>query len=147
MLNRRSFVLAGMAAPALAAPANSANEQPRSIPLEPVSRLQLHNVTAEAVTYKGRRAVRIAAAGPANLPDGARLALIPGMGFQDGAIETDLTGDTEPGAPAEFRGFTGMAFRVSPDAARYECFYLRPKNGRSEDQLQRNHSAQYISVS
>jgi hypothetical protein len=27
----------------------------------------------------------------------------------------------------------------------YDAFYLRPTNGRAEDQLRRNHSAQYIS--
>ena len=38
-----------------------------------------------------------------------------------------------------------MAFRVAADASRFECFYLRPTNGRAEDQVRRNHSAQYIS--
>jgi hypothetical protein len=33
---------------------------------------------------------------------------------------------------------------VQEDRSRYECFYLRPTNGRAEDQLRRNHSAQYI---
>ena len=46
----------------------------------------------------------------------------------------------------ELRGFVGIAFRVSEDESRFECFYLRPKNGRSEDQLQRNHSAPYMSI-
>jgi hypothetical protein len=32
------------------------------------------------------------------------------------------------------------------DALHFECFYIRPKNGRSEDQLQRKHSTQYISI-
>jgi hypothetical protein len=35
---------------------------------------------------------------------------------------------------------------MSSDGSRYQSFYLRTKNGRSDDQLQRNHSAQYISV-
>jgi hypothetical protein len=39
-----------------------------------------------------------------------------------------------------------MMFRVSPDAAKFECFYLRPTNGRADDQVRRNHSVQYISV-
>jgi len=42
-----------------------------------------------------------------------------------------------------------MAFRVAPDAAKdafkYECFYLRPTNGRADDQVRRNHATQYIS--
>src|SRR5690242_6441425 len=36
--------------------------------------------------------------------------------------------------------------RVAGDPPHYECFYLRPKNGHSEDQLRRNHLAQNISV-
>ena len=32
-----------------------------------------------------------------------------------------------------------------PNAAKYEMFYLRPTNGRADDQLRRNHSAQYVS--
>src|SRR5262249_580620 len=63
-----------------------------------------------------------------------------------GTIEVDLTGDTAPDAAENLRGFVGIAFRVAPDASRFECIYLRPKNGRSQDQLQRNHSTQYISI-
>src|SRR5262249_46883713 len=39
----------------------------------------------------------------------------------------------------------GIAFRVQPERRRYECFYLRPTNGRADDQLRRNHSVQYVS--
>jgi len=38
-----------------------------------------------------------------------------------------------------------VAFRVAPDVESFECFYIRPTNGRAEDQVRRNHSAQYIS--
>ncbi|HEX4593460.1 MAG TPA: hypothetical protein VH157_04250, partial [Bryobacteraceae bacterium] len=49
------------------------------------------------------------------------------------------------GAPPDVRGFVGIAFRLASDDSKYEAFYVRAKNGRAEDQLQRNHSAQYIS--
>ncbi len=112
--------------------------------LEP-GRLQTKNVKAEAVVYKGRKAVRLTDAASPDAPDGVRWAIVPGTDFQDGVIEADLTGDTVPGADPGARGFTGIAFRAAADGSRYEAFYLRPKNGRAEDQLQRNHSAQYIS--
>ncbi len=118
--------------------------QIRSVPLD-LGNLKLHNVKAEAVTYKGLKAVPVEDSGVRNLPDGRQIAIVGGTAFQNGTIEVDLTGDTLPGMGPEFRGFTGIAFRVSGDRAGYECFYLRPKNGRSDDQLQRNHSAQYIS--
>jgi hypothetical protein len=33
---------------------------------------------------------------------------------------------------------------MQPDLATYDAFYLRPTNGRAEDQVRRNHSVQYI---
>jgi hypothetical protein len=131
---------------ALAAMLGISQAQMRSVPIEPLARLKLQNVKAETVKYQGRAAVRITDAGADGLPDGARLAIVAGTAFEDGVIEADLTGDALPGTPDTVRGFTGIAFRVAPDGAKYECFYLRPKNGRSEDQAQRNHSAQYMSV-
>jgi hypothetical protein len=69
--------------------------------------------------------------------------------FKDGTIEVEMAGEpkenAESGAP---RGFVGMAFRLNTDATnvpRYEGFYLRPTNGRTEDQVRRNHATQYIS--
>jgi hypothetical protein len=111
-----------------------------------LDKLELHNVKAELVTYLGRGAVRITDAGAERLDDAGRLAIVPGSAFQDGTIEVSLSGDTAPDARPEFRGFVGIAFRVTANISHFECFYLRPKNGRSEDQLQRNHSVQYISI-
>ncbi len=111
-----------------------------------LDRLELHNVTAEPVTYLGHAAVRIIDAGPNGLDDAGRLAVVPGSSFRDGTIEVNLSGDTAPDAPPQLRGFVGIAFRVTADRSHFECFYLRPKNGRSEDQEQRNHSVQYISI-
>ena len=121
-------------------------QSPNSGGLERSPNLDLHNVKAESVTYLGRAALRVTDAGAPDLGDAGRLAIARNIVFQDGTIEASLSGDTAPDAPAVFRGFVGIAFRISPDASRFECFYLRPKNGRSEDQLQRNHSAQYISI-
>ena len=111
-----------------------------------LDKLELRNVKAEPVTYLGRSAVRVTDAGPEGLDDAARLAVVPGTSFQDGTIEVNLSGDTRPNAPPNLRGFVGIAFRITPDRSHFECFYLRPKNGRAEDQLQRNHSVQYISM-
>jgi hypothetical protein len=118
--------------------------QNNAVALDP-SKLQLRNVKAEPATYKGRKAVRITDTAAPNAPDGNRFAILAGSDFADGSIEIDLAGDTLPTADPTARGFTGIAFRMSADGSKYESFYLRPKNGRAEDQLQRNHSAQYIS--
>src|SRR4030095_7219332 len=40
------------------------------------------------------------------------------------------------------RGFIGIACRLQSDGS-YEYVYLRPTNGRADDQVRRNHSTQY----
>jgi hypothetical protein len=111
-----------------------------------MDKLELHNVKAEPVTYLARGAMRVSDAGPLDLDDAGRFAVVRGSSFQDGTIEVNLSGDTAPDAPPNARGFVGIAFRITADRSHFECFYLRPKNGRAEDQLQRNHSVQYISI-
>jgi hypothetical protein len=118
----------------------------QTIRLDSLDQLKLANVKAETVTFKGRKAIRIDDAAPPSLGDEGRLAILPNIDFQDGVIEVDLTGEPRPGAGEGARGFVGIAFRVAPDQSRFECFYLRPTNGRAEDQVRRNHSVQYISM-
>ncbi len=120
--------------------------QAQTIPLDSPNQLKLVNVKAEAVTFKGRKAIRVDDAARPDLGDEGRLAILPNTDFQDGVIEVDLTGEPRPGAGEGARGFVGIAFRVAPDQSRFECIYLRPTNGRAEDQVRRNHSVQYISV-
>lgn len=105
---------------------------------------------AEAVEYKGRKAVRLTmgmAAGMRAAADG--VAMLPGTDFQDGTIEADIALKIAlpPGVQPNFKppGFVGLAFRARPDASRYELFYLRPGNSSSDDQGHRNHSVQYTS--
>lgn len=117
----------------------------RSVPIR-LDGLDLRYVTAEPLQYRGRSALRIVDAAPGHGDDVSRIAVVKGTFMQNGTIQVSLSGDTLPGAPQDSRGFVGIAFRVTGSPPHYECFYLRPKNGRSEDQLRRNHSAQYISV-
>lgn len=102
--------------------------------------LVLVNVKADAVAYKGRRAVRIT-----NDTQKDGFALLRGTDFEDGTIEGDvaLKITTPPGV--RMPGFFGIAFRARPDASRYELFYLRPGNSHADDQAMRNHSVQYVS--
>ena len=119
--------------------------KPATIPLDNPSELQPRNVKTEQVTYKGRKALRVADAAAAGVADGIQLVILNKTEFQDGVIEIDLTGEPAATAGGGARGFVGVAFRVAADAAKYECFYLRPTNGRADDQVRRNHSTQYIS--
>ena len=120
-----------------------------TIPLDNLNEMDPRNVKMEQVTYKGRKALRASDAAAANVADGIQLVILNQTKFQDGVIEIELTGEPAANAGAGARGFVGVAFRAAveagKDATKYECFYLRPTNGRADDQVRRNHSSQYIS--
>lgn len=124
----------------------SSGFQAQTISLDAPNQLKPVNVKIENVTFKGRKALRVSDAAPAGLGDEGRLVVLTNTDFQDGIIELDLAGEPGPNAGEGARGFVGVAFRVAPDQSRFECIYLRPTNGRAEDQVRRNHSVQYISV-
>jgi hypothetical protein len=118
----------------------------QSLPVSLTS-LQPHKVKVEQVTYKGKPAIRVTDAGsPQAEGNEDRVAvLLAKSSFRDGTIEAEVAGEPGPGAFEAARGFVGVAFRIAPDVASFECFYLRPTNGRADDQVRRNHSVQYIS--
>lgn len=116
----------------------------RTFPLTSLTELQLRNVTAELVTYRDRRAVKLIESDEPT-DDGHALAILADSTFTNGIIETEIAGLPQAGANEGARGFIGLAFRVQPQGTHFECFYLRPTNGRADDQLRRNHATQYIS--
>ena len=73
------------------------------------------------------------------------LAIVEGVEFGSGVIEVEVSGQPAPGAQGGARGFVGIAWRLQEDQKTYDCFYLRPTNGRADDQERRNHTVQYIS--
>ena len=70
---------------------------------------------------------------------------IKGIDFKNGVVEVNVLSRLLPNAPSSARGFIGIAFRVNDSNSKFECIYIRPTNGRAEDQLRRNHSIQYFS--
>jgi len=125
--------------------------QTKSLALESADGLTLHNSVATPVSFKGKKALKLTAASTAGAPGAGEsgrmehLAIVGGLEFSSGTIEVDLAGEPGPGAAGGARGFVGVVFRLQPDRKTYDCFYLRPTNGRAEDQERRNHTAQYIS--
>jgi len=105
--------------------------------------LQPQGLQSAVVEYKGRKGIRLTEL-PGSQQDGY-LCLLKGKTIGDGTIEVWLSGEPGPGAGLAARGFVGVAFRVKGTGEKYEAFYLRPTNGRAQDQVRRNHSAQYIS--
>jgi hypothetical protein len=113
-------------------------------PLDSTDGLELINVEAEVVEHNGKTGIQISKIGGEF--SGETLVILPEINFRDGIITLELTGEPAPDADPQMRGFVGIAFRVNPsDYSYYECFYIRPTNARSANQIRRNHSTQYIS--
>ncbi len=118
------------------------------VPLEGPQGLTLIGTHAQAVSYRGRKAVELTEAPAAGdtLTGLEEVALLDQPAFSDGTIELWVASTLAPGAASDARGFVGLVFRSSADGSHFENFYLRPTNGRADDQLRRNHSAQYASL-
>jgi len=132
-----------------------ASAQTLRYPLVSAEGLRPHNVTVTPATHAGKRGVRVTTSAdaqrrldsvpPQQQSQFERLAVIEGTDFANGVIEAEIAGAPARDAFEGARGFVGIAFRVQPDLKTYDAFYLRPTNGRADDQLRRNHAVQYIS--
>ena len=89
--------------------------------------------------------VRLVLTPDAETPDNPTFARIRDVEFHNGTIEIEVAGRPLPDAIPEARGFIGVAFRIVEDLSAFECMYLRPTNGRAEQQLRRNRATQYFS--
>jgi hypothetical protein len=155
-MRRLQSTLLALAVLATLASARSGSAQERQYPLEATDGVRLHNVAAQPATLTGKKGLRVTLSeeGAAQLQrmtpeqraqgDIEQLVVIEGPDFSSGTIEAEIAGDLAPGAVGAARGFVGIAFRLQKDMKTYDAFYLRPTNGRADDQERRNHSAQYI---
>ena len=158
---RRSAALLWLASSLMCSLFVTAQDARRLFALESAAGLRPHNVSAEPVTLHGKKGIRITMSEAARgqlavqsreeqakqaLTGGTveQLAVIEGSNSTT-AIEAEIAGAPMAGASAGARGFVGLAFRLQNDMRTYDAFYLRPTNGRADDQVRRNHSAQYIS--
>jgi hypothetical protein len=92
--------------------------------------------------YRGKSSLRVVDSG---MSLEVAHAKIRNLQFHNGAIELELAAKPLPEAGELARGFVGVAFRIAGDESKFECIYLRPTNGRAEEQVRRNHSVQYYS--
>ncbi len=99
------------------------------------------NVSFSEGNYRGKKSIKVI---PSAAQTEARFVKLKTIEFENGTIEIDVAGKRMEGAGGAARGFVGIAFRINGDNSEFECFYIRPTNGRAEDQLRRNHSVQYI---
>jgi hypothetical protein len=77
--------------------------------------------------------------------DEATFAKLIDIDFKNGILEVKVMSKLLEDAPDFARGFIGVAFRIDESNSKFECIYIRPTNGRAEDQLRRNRSTQYFS--
>ncbi len=80
-----------------------------------------------------------------DIPDENTYARVIGSDFHNGIIEVDVKGSLMKDAFAEARGFVGIAFRINDNDSEFECFYIRPTNGRDcTDSVRKSHGCQYF---
>jgi hypothetical protein len=100
-------------------------------------------LTLTQADHQGRPSLRAAESTPG--PEGGRFIILPGGDFGDGVVELKVSGAPAATANSGARGFVGVMVRATADASAGELFYVRPTNGRAEDQERRNHAVQYVS--
>jgi hypothetical protein len=116
-----------------------------TLSLDSMNGLTAHKVSTKATKYKELNSIQVMLAKGEKGGDSDTYVLIDSIkDFHNGTIEVDVAGKPGINAPPYARGFIGIGFRTAKDNSQFEGFYIRPTNGRSEDQLQRNHSTQYF---
>jgi hypothetical protein len=121
----------------------AASAHAQAVDLKPAS-LTPYQVTAAATDYKGKPAIVLEM--PQEPVNEKTVAVLKGVDFHNGTIEATISGQPKANSGAGARGFVGIAFRVAADTSKMELFYIRPTNGRADDQVRRNHSTQYVSM-
>jgi hypothetical protein len=109
------------------------------------SNLVANQVYLSFTQLEGKKAVKVSKDTTVKAADEATFVKVKNLDFQDGVIEVKVLSRLLKNATPTARGFIGVAFRISADNSQFESIYLRPTNGRADDQVRRNHSIQYFS--
>lgn len=117
---------------------------------------ELHNVIGETIKFQGKEVLRIERDLNA-LPfdstnieatvDEPHYAELVGLDdFENGTIEVKMYSVLKNPPPySGIAGFIGVYFKIQKNDSAFEGIYVRPKVGRINNQLFRNHAVQYIS--
>ena len=109
------------------------------------SDLEVNRVYMSIEKMNGKKVVKVVIDSTVKGANEPTFVKIKGINFKDGTIELKVLSRLLKTAPASARGFIGVAFHIDEQNSKFEGIYLRPTNGRAEDQLRRNHSIQYFS--
>jgi hypothetical protein len=108
-------------------------------------KIRAYGVTSTYTQFDGKNAIKVAIDTNIKTFDEPTFAKLADSSFRDGTIEVNVLSKFIQGAPDWARGFIGIAFRINDDNSKFECIYIRPSNGRANDQIRRNHTTQYFS--
>ena len=118
-------------------------------------KFELKNVTASVVKLNGEDVIKVERDLKALPFDVNRLEAtvdeptyvkLMNLDFENGVIEVKMLSQIQDPSPFQrAQGFIGVAFRISENDAEFESIYLRPRVGRSDNQLARNRTVQYYS--
>ena len=109
------------------------------------SNLVANQVYMSLEKLNGEDVLRIVKDSTVQKVDEPTFVKIRDLDFENGTIEVKLLSRLLKTAPDYARGFIGLAFRISDDNTAYESIYVRPTNGRADNQFRRNHTVQYYS--
>jgi hypothetical protein len=109
------------------------------------SRFESNHVSVAFEKVMGKMALRVVKDSTVKEADEPTFARTKEIDFNNGTIEVSVLSRLLKNAPATARGFIGVAFRINETDSQFECIYIRPTNGRADDQVRRNHSIQYFS--
>jgi len=109
------------------------------------NKLEAIHVLMSIEKLMGKEVVKVIKDSTVKEVDEPTFVKIKGIDFKNGTIEVKVLSRLLPNAPDLARGFIGIAFRINDSNSKFEGIYIRPTNGRADDQLRRNHSIQYFS--
>ena len=117
---------------------------------------ELHNVKGEIIKFQGKDVMKIERDLNALPFDSTRVeatvdephyaGLVGLDDFENGTIEVKMYSQLQNPTPySGVAGFIGVYFKIQKSDSAFEGIYVRPKVGRVNNQLFRNHAVQYIS--
>ena len=115
------------------------NIDPSKAGLKPIQ------VSMSLKEMNGKQVVRVVKDSSLKEVDEPTFVRLNEIDFTNGTIEVKVLSKLLPYATETARGFIGLAFRINKDNTKFEGIYIRPSNGRANEQIRRNHSIQYFS--
>ena len=108
-------------------------------------KLSPNRVSMSFERIMGKDALRVIKDSTLQQVDEPTFVRLKDVDFTNGTIEVKVLSRLLKNAPETARGFIGVAFRINEANSSFESIYIRPTNGRADDQVRRNHTIQYFS--